>query len=601
MTQRIQKLAPHVANQIAAGEVIERPASIVKELFENSLDAGSQNIQIDLEQGGLKRIQVRDDGHGIYKEDLTLAISRHATSKLHQSEDLNAITSFGFRGEALASIASCARVQLSTRIHSEEHGWQIHTENNADIIGPIPNAHPIGTTVEVCDLFFNIPARRKFLRSVQTEYTHCEELLRRLCLCNFAVAIRLQHNKRMRWQLEPALDHRTQTQRIGDLFGTEFANQTIYLEQQIADLSIRGWIALPNFSRAQANLQYFYINNRMVRDKTIHHAVAQAYRDVLPQGRHPALILFLDMDPTQVDVNAHPSKHEVRFHSSRLIHDFLYSHLKRALAEANPSKLIQNTINLPVSGSIPILETVDSSNEASIAITNTQVQEVRPLYTTHKLISPQQALEKQCLEQTQIPNTKIPPLGFAIAQLHGIYILAENEHGLILIDMHAAHERILYEQLKKELKQHGIQRQTLLLPISIKINPLHLPLMQKQQAVFQDFGFEFELLGEHTIALRSLPILLKTIKVDSLLQDLLDDLIDNPEKNTDLSELMHERLAAHACRYAVRAGRKMTLIEMNQLLRAIEDTPHSGQCNHGRPTWKQFTLAELDKLFLRGR
>lgn len=634
---RIQLLPPQLANQIAAGEVIERPASVIKELLENSLDAGASSIVIDIDQGGTQRIRVHDNGCGIEKDDLILALSRHATSKIKTVNDLERITSLGFRGEALASISSVARVTLSSAIAQATSGWQIKTADDMTITAPVPVAHPVGTTIEILDLFFNTPARRKFLRTPQTEFSHIDEVIKRLALSCFEVGLTLTHNKRIVQQLRPALDETQRELRVASVCGQSFMENALYIEMECTDLHLSGWICQPTFSRSQADLQYFYVNGRMVRDKLISHAVRQAYQDVLYNGRHPAFVLFLKLDPQTVDVNAHPTKHEVRFREGRLIHDFIASSLQKAIAEVRPATLVTTEAAVTT-----------HSNTTSAAIQPKYTQTAMPLYATQSALQPniksmhmqeQMAVYKALHTQevsdevllaerlspvtTQMPLTEIiaspvtseiafqklpeqtqtnnsQPLGYAIAQLKGIYILAENAQGLILVDMHAAHERILYEQMKTALQKDGIKKQLLLIPLSLKVSEQEAELAETSIPLFNAAGFELQRLGTETIIVRQIPSLLSDVNLEQLIRDVLADLREHAH-STRVTETIHELLGNIACRSSARAHRQLTVPEMNALLRSMETTDRSGQCNHGRPTWIQLSMNELDKLFLRGR
>lgn len=586
--RRIQLLSPHVAQQIAAGEVISRPASVVKELFENSLDADSSQIVLDIHQGGLSRIYLRDNGHGIHPDDLPLAPSRHATSKVYQEQDLESITTYGFRGEALYSIAGVSWMQLSSRVAEEQHGWLLQSEPREPIsLSCKPIAHPIGTSIDIRNLFFNTPARRKFLRSEQTEWIQIEETVRRLSLCNFSISIELHHNKRVRWQLEPALDRPAQANRIATLCGASFMEQAIFIEHHEQDLQLWGWISHPNFSRSQTNFQYFYVNARMVRDKTIAHAVQQAYHDLLPSKRYPALILFLTLDPSQVDVNAHPSKLEIRFRNQQKIHHFIYHHLKNKL----------RTFTAPAF-TAPVFHPPTHHDHVPHVAEQTPLPFlIQPAAAS---LAPSKAKSIHHAIHHSLPNLEAPPLGFALAQLHGIFLLAENTHGLVLVDIHAAHERIIYEQLKCALTESKIKTQILLMPIPIKLEASHIDLYQQHEEVFKNFGFDLDVLSERSLSVRAVPDLLNPAHIENLLRDLLNDLASGIE-STCMIDAMHQLLASKACQYSIRANRTMTLQEMNQLLRDIEQTPGSSQCNHGRPTWKQINLTQLDQMFSRGR
>ncbi len=615
MSGRIQRLTSHLANQIAAGEVIERPASVVKELVENSLDANSQQIDIDINKGGIQRIHVRDNGLGIHKDDLILALDRHATSKIHTLSDLERINTLGFRGEALASMSSIARLNLSSSTEATQQGWKITCDYQHELI-PVPTAHARGTTVEVLDLFFNTPARRKFLKSEQTEFAHIEILIKRLSLSHFSIGFSLQHNKRPIYQLHPAYSEADKEKRIATLCSRSFVENAIYIDMRGIDLRLWGWISLPTFSRSQSDLQYLYVNRRMVKDKLINHAVKQAYQDVLYNGRHPAFTLFIELDPHAVDVNAHPAKHEVRFRESRLVYDFVKQSLQKALANTRPKT---QTIN-----PMPLATELSAELNKKIAAISPEISYHRqtsyPLQvavdaksyqteTDHSFcISP---TEQEELLTEKKPTTLLaekpvenlvgdPPLGFSLAQLHGIYILAENTQGLILVDIHAAHERILYERLKQDIKNAGIKTQILLIPICLTLSQQEILLLDEYASLFTQFGFKLENLGPETVIIRQIPDLLAQNNIEQLVHDVLSDLIQHANSQ-HLSEKINELLSSIACHSAIRAHRSMTLIEMNQLLRDMEQTSRSSQCNHGRPTWKQLSLSDIDRFFLRGR
>ena len=625
MSTRIARLSPQLANQIAAGEVIERPASIIKELVENSLDANAKQIDIDIEKGGIQRIRIRDDGSGIHKDDLILALDRHATSKIRDLNDLMQIRTLGFRGEALASISSVSRLYLSSSTNTSQQGWQVTADyqNNPELT---PVSHPQGTTVDVHELFFNTPARRKFLRKEQTEFSHIEELVKRLSLSHFSIGFTLQHNKRLIHQLHPATVQSMQEERIAALCSRTFIENAIYIEMESSALRLWGWISLPTFSRSQTDLQYFYVNNRIVKDRLINHAIKQAYQDVLYQGRHPAFVLFLEIEPQSVDVNAHPAKYEVRFRESRAVYDFVKHCLQKSLANTSPvsaelsvyniaqsnehsvnetsleNRDLQHSFNqqasFPLDAAL-IPDTTVTSTAASIVEKNdsnydvtTQSINPMPLQVTERI---DRAEYLQQIEQFE----KAPPLGFALAQLHGIYILAQNTEGLIVVDIHAAHERILYERLKQAVKNTAVNSQALLLPISLHLSRKEAEILQEYLALFTQFGFEIENLAPETIIIRKIPSLLSHIDSQQFIHDVLSDLHEN-ETSQRFSEKINELLSSIACHSAVRANRTMNLSEMNQLLRDMEKTARSNQCNHGRPTWKQLSLSEIDRLFLRG-
>ena len=601
--RRIQRLEPQLINQIAAGEVVERPASVVKELLENSLDAACTRVEIDIEQGGVKLIKIRDNGFGIHKDDLALALSSHATSKLSQLTDLDCIQTLGFRGEALPSIAAISRLTVTSRQTKESNGWQLQGDGREIQHGPKPAPHPPGTTVEVRDLFYNTPARRKFLRTERTEFGHTEDVIRRIALSHFDVTLQLRHNQRPVAILRQAGQLAEQELRVAELCGREFVEHSLFLEHAAADLKLRGWIGLPTFSRSQPDLQYFFVNGRMVRDKLASHAIRQAYQDVLYHGRHPAFVLYLELDPALVDVNAHPAKHEIRFRETRLVHDFLFRTLHHALAQTRAGHRIEPE---PEPG---LVKSADLTAHAAPASSDTSESAVRPFAQQRTLplavrehMDTYQRLHNAPPSSTvaQNPDHDIPPLGFAIAQLHGIYILAENAQGLILVDMHAAHERITYERLKDHLEHEGIRSQPLLVPLSLTLSLRELGLINDYSDVLIDMGFGVDQIGPETVAVRSIPSLLAQSDSGQLLRDVLADLATYGSSDR-VRESIHDILATMACHGSVRANRRLSIPEMNALLRDMERTERSDQCNHGRPTWTQLRLDELDKLFLRGR
>lgn len=597
--QRIQQLSSLLSNQIAAGEVIERPASVIKELIENSLDAHATRIDIDVEEGGSKLIRVRDNGDGIHQEDLLLAVSRHATSKIKSLDDLAQIMTLGFRGEALASISSVSRLTLSSAV-SENSGWQVQTDGVTSSPELIPAAHPQGTTIEVRDLFFNTPARRKFLRSEKTEFDHIDEVVKRIALSSFTVNFTLKHNNRLVRQYRSATTTKEREQRVADLCGTTFVANAIYIECAIESIKIYGWIALPTFSRAQADCQYFYVNGRIVRDKLVNHAVREAYHDVLYGDRHPAYVLFLEIDPQQVDVNVHPTKHEVRFRESRMVHDFICHSIHDALANVRPKT------SVPVVAPItPVIANHYSPRPntppAKIAekmASYGKLHETSDVVTveTPKVITVPQQMNFVAVEE----EIKAPPLGYAIAQLHGIYILAQNPEGLVLVDMHAAHERVLYEKMKKTFAEKKFIAQPLLVPLTIALSEKEVNAIDNSLELFAQVGMQLAALGKDTIIIREVPDMLREADIEKLVRDVAADLVTH-EKSSRLTEYVNHLLGTMACHAAVRANRQLSIAEMNALLRNMETTDHSGQCNHGRPTWMALSLAELDKLFLRGR
>ena len=618
---RIQLLSPRLANQIAAGEVVERPASVIKELLENSLDSGARRIEVDVEQGGTKLLRVRDDGGGIPADDLPLALARHATSKIRELEDLEQVLSLGFRGEALASISSVARLTLTSRTAEADQAWQVETEGRDMAPRVQPAAHPVGTSVEVRDLFFNTPARRKFLKTEKTEFEHLQEVIRRLALARFDVAFHLRHNGKSVLALHEAADDLSRARRVAAVCGPAFLEQALPIEIERNGLHLWGWVGLPTFSRSQADLQYFYVNGRMVRDKLVAHAVRQAYRDVLFNGRHPTFVLFLEIDPAAVDVNVHPTKHEVRFRDGRMVHDFLYGTLHRALGEVRP----EDQLAAPAAVSSMVRATGQEAGEfgpqaemslagnllqAPVAPSTWQApgagyQAPRPqggmpmaeaVGAYREYFAPLNATAPSLPEH----QGDIPPLGYALAQLKGVYILAENAQGLVLVDMHAAHERITYERLKTAMASEGLRGQPLLVPESLAVSQREADCAEEHGEWFQRLGFELQRLGPESLAIRQTPALLKQAESVQLVRDVLADLLEYGSSDR-IKAHINELLGTMACHGAVRANRRLTLPEMNGLLRDMEQTERSGQCNHGRPTWTQLGMDDLDKLFLRGR
>ncbi len=597
----IRRLPTQLVNQIAAGEVVERPASVVKELVENSLDAGARRIEIEIEQGGHKLIRVRDDGAGIPKDELALALSRHATSKVVSLEDLEAIRSMGFRGEALPSIGSVSRLRMVSRSQESEQAWEVEGDGGERFADAKPAAHPQGTSVEVRDLFYNTPARRKFLRTEKTELGHIQSLVQRLALVRFDVGFILQHNRKPVFSLPPCSDRQGREARIAELLGRAFLDNARYHEEQAGDLVLGGWIAHPTFSRSQADMQYFYVNQRMVRDKLVTHAIRQAYQDVLYHGRHPAYLLFLALDPRKVDVNVHPTKHEVRFRDSRSVHDFLFRGVHRTLAETRPQ---------PAASSV---EAGAAENPGrSVEVRAPQEPLLRQREIPWRLNEPadlyRAGLEMQrplTSSQPESPQVRegeetTPPLGYALAQLHGVYILAQNREGMVLVDMHAAHERITYERFKQSYREGGIVRQPLLVPVSVAVSLREAELAETLSEELARLGIEVSRMGRESLAVREIPALLRGADAERLLRDLLADLAEQGESRR-LEQEIDAVLATMACHGSVRANRKLTLDEMNALLREMECTERADQCNHGRPTWVRLAMADLDRLFLRGR
>lgn len=635
--KRIQRLPDHLVNQIAAGEVVERPASALKEMLENSLDAGASKVSVDLAQGGIKLIRVTDNGGGIAAEDLPLALDRHATSKIASLDDLESVATLGFRGEGLASVASVSRLTLTSRPQDAEHAHQIIAIDGT--LHPVePAAHPHGTSVEVVDLYFNTPARRKFLKSENTEYAHCEATFERIALAHPEVEFLLRHNGKVIWRL-PA---QSAEERVAALLGKDFVAAAIPLQSQAGPLALTGFVASPTYSKASRDAQYFYVNGRFVRDKTAQHALRQAYRDVLHHDRHPAYALFFTLEPSGVDVNVHPTKIEVRFRESQAVHQFLFHSVHKALAGTS-------------AGAAPTVQVEDSTPDAAPALSrgesaplfgnNSTAPTARPASSSAPAAQPfryqQQAIplnvareavgvydklfgglreEERALSRAEptmpspaapLPHPAvlampahdengIPPLGFALAQLHGVYILSQCAEGLILVDMHAAHERIVYERLKTALETDSIPLQPLLLPVSFAADRMEVATAHEHGEEMKKLGVELAPLSPTQIAVRGVPVWLKDGDPVELARAVLKDVREFGLSQV-LTERRNELLATMACHGAVRANRQLTLPEMNALLRDMEATERSGQCNHGRPTWTRLTMRDLDKLFMRGQ
>jgi DNA mismatch repair protein MutL len=597
---RIHLLPSQLINQIAAGEVVERPCAVVKELLENSFDAGATQITVDIEQGGSRLIKIRDDGCGIVKEDLPLALSRHATSKISSLADLDCVTSMGFRGEALPSISSVARLTLISRVADTECAWHIRGDGSEQAFDLQPDPHPQGTTVEVRDLFYNTPARRKFLKAEKTEFTHIESLLQKLALSRFHIGFTLTHNQKEILKLKPAISESEQEYRVAEICGVEFINNAVKIDVAASDLQLTGWVSLPTLSRSQPDKQFFYVNGRLIRDKLISHAIKQAYQDVLFSGRHALFVLYLTLDPNLVDVNAHPTKQEIRFREGRLVHDFLFSALHRSLAQIRPASGSNSvTLNERVASPFPAESTMPIATTPSAAYCPTE-QSSLPFTVAETLQAYSSLHAKDELVAPPATPSAIPTLGFAIAHLHDIYILSETANGLVLVDAHAAHERVIYERLKQQ-HQHGeIPSQPLLLPIKITVSSAEADLVEHQPDFFLSLGFELTRSGLETIVLRASPALFAGTDVAGLITDVLTD-INVQGISTRIQTQANELLATIACHGAVRARRHLTITEMNALLRDMEQTERSGQCNHGRPTWVELSKQELDKFFLRGQ
>ena len=594
----IRVLPDLLINQIAAGEVVERPAAALKELLENSLDAGARDISVQLASGGTKLLKVSDDGHGIVKSELPLALARHATSKIATLEDLERIASLGFRGEALASIAAVSSLTLTSRMRESKHAWSIAAKGST-VSDPKPAAHDPGTSVEVHDLYFNTPARRKFLKSEATEYAHCDEVFKRIALARPDVAFRLQHNSRAQWHLKA----QQRDQRISAVLGDEFSAAAITVDAHSTGLRLSGLVGLPAAARGARDAQYCFVNGRFVRDKVLAHALRQAYQDVLHHDRHPAFVLFVEIDPARVDVNVHPTKSEVRFRDSQAIHQFVFHAVTRALG----GPVTAERIGVPVQ-EFASMQTA-GNNHASAPAAGGHPPAVRaPGQYALRLRATQAPAFYDVLfgrtEATQEiftrPDGEVPPLGFALAQLSGIYILAQNAHGLVIVDMHAAHERIVYEKLKIQLDTDRITLQPLLIPVVFNAERIDVATAEDHAETLARIGFEIAALSPTALAVRGVPVALKDADAAELARDVLAEIREFGASRV-LLERQNELLATMACHAAVRANRTLSVTEMNALLREMEATERSGQCNHGRPTWHQISVAELDKLFMRGK
>jgi len=605
---RIRPLPPELINQIAAGEVIERPSSVVKELVENSLDAGAARIEVDIELGGARLIRVRDDGDGIAADDLPLAVASHATSKIGSFDDLEHVASMGFRGEALASMASVARFAMTSRLRGGDNAFRLEVDSGR-MQDVRPAQHPQGTSVEVRDLFYNVPARRKFLRAERTEFAHIDDLLKSLALARGSVEFRLSHNGKSVRVWKAARDEKAMLMRVAEMLGESFPQQSLRIDHASAGMRLSGWVGLPTASRPQADSQYFYVNGRLVRDRVVAHAVRQAYADVLFHGRHPVFVLYLELDPAGVDVNVHPAKSEVRFREQRLVHDFLFRTLHEALAQTRAGQ------HVPAEA---------STFSSEMGVASTVVQEISRQVSSWPSYAPQSRLQLGVREEPmadyaallgdaaveQMPiasqimpaadDSEAPPLGYAIAQLKTIYILAENVHGMVLVDMHAAHERITYEKLKSGRACSNLRSQILLVPLSVPVSAKEAAAAEEHGEALADWGLELSRSGPSAVVVRRIPALLEGADVAELTRSVLGELAQHGSSR-QLQELENELLSTMACHGSVRAGRRLTIPEMNALLREMEATERSGQCNHGRPTWVQLGMTELDKLFLRGR
>jgi DNA mismatch repair protein MutL len=629
--RRIQKLSTQLSNQIAAGEVVSRPASVVKELMENSIDAGSGQVDVYIEKGGVDLIRVSDNGSGIHPEDLPLALSAHATSKVYELSELEALVTLGFRGEALASIAAISRLQLISRHGDSPHAFEINQEGRADIPEKKPAARGIGTDIWVRDLFFNTPARRKFLRTDKTEFAQIEEIFKRMALSYPEVGFSLHHNDKVVFELSPADTQDKVEKRIAEVVHPDFLTQSIRIDVATEGLSLKGFVGVPTFSKSSTDFQYFYVNQRIIKDKLIAHAVKQAYRDLLYHDRQPVFVLYLTCDAASVDVNVHPTKAEVRFRESRAVHDFVFSRLNQALSEAKAGRVV-DVVSLPESSITEnFAQNLESQlwNEAKVRIPidtqgagnipdrnqetdspllpgrGAQAGEVHEIYqdlvqAESLVIDPPSVLKPIQQQELLQAEASFHPLGYAIAQLHGIYILSQTPKGLVIVDMHAAHERIVYEGLKREWKSQSVIRTVLLVPVLLELSKRDLDILETHREEFETYGFVIEPFGHGQAVVREIPDMIKDANIASLIEAIFNDLREYGVSDW-AKTFENQCLSTIACHGAVRANRKLSLLEMNALLRDMERVERSGQCNHGRPTWTEVSLSELDKLFLRGR
>ncbi|HTL26425.1 MAG TPA: DNA mismatch repair endonuclease MutL [Burkholderiales bacterium] len=572
----IRILPELLVSQIAAGEVVQRPASVLKELLENSLDAGASSIAVTLEEGGVRRIQVEDDGGGIARDDLPLALASHATSKIRTLEDLEAVATMGFRGEALASIAAVARLSIVSRTADAAHAHAIRAEASGTS-SPEPAARAPGTTISVADLYFNTPARKKFLRTQATEFAHCDEVFRRIALAHPDLEFTLRHNGRVSSHVRK----QTLGERAAALLARDFVDASFVVDAQAGPLRLHGLAGAPQAARSRADMQYFFVNGRFVRDRLLAHAAREAWRELLHGDRQPAYLLFLELDPRGVDVNVHPAKTEVRFRDARAVHQFVLHAVGRALA--------------PGAAEAPVAY-------AEVAQGPTPLRPAfQPRFGVEQPVAAYQSFVAAATQAAPLPaSDSAPPLGYALAQLHGVYILAQNEAGLVLVDMHAAHERIVMEKLRQSIDAGAVQRQRLLVPVVLRTEALDVATAEENAQALEALGLEVSVAGPNELAVRSAPALLANGDVAALVRSVLGELREFGAAQV-LAARRDELLAGMACHAAVRANRVLAIPEMNALLREMETTERSGSCNHGRPTWYQLTLADLDKLFLRGR
>ena len=604
MSNKIQKLPSLLVDQIAAGEVIERPASVVKELVENAMDARATRISIEIENGGKKLIRIIDNGIGLNKDDLTLAIQRHATSKIQSLEDLEALNSLGFRGEALPSIVSISRFSLISKTTEAEYAYQLNCLGG-DCEPVKPAQHPQGTSIEVRDLFYNTPARRRFLKTDRTEFLRIDELIKRVSLSRFDVGFTLIHNGKTIRSSQGGDQDSNKKMRITQLCGKDFFDNAFYIDENRHGMRLYGWVAKPSWNRASADRQYFYINGRMIKDKLIGHAVRQAYQDVLFHGRFPAFVLYFELDPSWVDVNVHPTKHEVRFRESQQVHGFIFGSLNHALSQTKPGSQLHSESETGLNtANISAVDYSKMQTSLSFNRPNSSAGYVaeKPSNYLQQVAQASQSLPD--FNHSNIPSTQqtedIPPLGYAKAQIQGVFIVAENKHGMIIVDMHAAHERITYEWFKQAIEKEGIRSQTLLVPMAIMVSERETHAVEQHKAWFNKLGLDVQVGSKESIIVRKVPTLLVKTDIESLIKDVLSEIV-TLGSSTKIEASINELLSSMACYGSVRANRQMTIVEMNALLREMEQTERADQCNHGRPTWVQMDMKQMDKLFLRGQ
>lgn len=595
--RQIKVLSESLANQIAAGEVIERPSSVVKELVENSIDAGATLITIEIQEGGKSLIRIRDNGKGISQQDLELALAPHATSKVYTLDELESVASMGFRGEALASIASVSKLKIISKHHNSSEAWQINNQTRE----VVPAAHVTGTTIEVSELFYNTPARRKFLKKDNTEFLHISDLLKKYMLCYFGIAFKLIHNGKEVKDLLSAEDSQLKYNRVLELYSREFIENAIYIDKEVGDAHLWGWVASPRFNRARADMQSFYINGRIIKDKIVTHAIKNAYKDVMYGNRYPAFLLYLDMDYREVDVNVHPAKSEVRFRNQKFIYDFLFGTVNKAITTSADVD-IESTE--PSQGTIQQEYSSNANNPLNIGNMSLDINIDDEKEEDNSATILDSYFNNQDTQKNEIHITQQPKssgLGQAICQIHGIYILSQIEDGVVLVDMHAAHERILYEEMKKTWHADTDKfKQNLLMPLTCQLSTNIVATIDENIETFEKLGFEISIVADDAILVRSTPIYVKDKDIQNLISNIATELTSSG-KTKSVEFYLNHILATVSCHAAVRANDKLSIPEMNHLLRQMETVENSGQCNHGRPTWVKLNFAQLDSFFLRGR